>query len=808
MSRRMAGLAPLLTLLLTGTPASAGSVAGAFVEKGAGTPLVAVEVVLRRAADSTVVAHAATGADGRFRLDSLRLDRYLLRATLLGHEPFTRRDVVLTGGAADIDLGTNALAVLPIAVSGVNVSTARATAIVAPDRNIYLTKDLPGATSGNATDMLRAVPELDVDIDGHVSLRGSASVTVQFNGRAAPLKGEALATFLRQMPASRVERVEVMANPSAKFDPEGAAGIVNLVLKDDAGLGVSGSVNATAGNSWSGPGARVAWQQGKATLFGGVSGFFGRGNYGYEMARRDLLPGSTSAFSSVSGTDYRNGYGMFDSSIDYALTKRSTLYGTVNGYRSSNETDALSHVATEDSTGGPSSRYDRTETGSSDGNTVSYTLGLQHVVKQGTNERTVELLRSDTDWGSGSHGLQRTLVPSGVGDLLSRQSDASGDHQRSLEIDDTHPLGAKGKVETGYRGLERRSTDSSTLDFVAATGVGATPPGATGDYELRERFHSGYVTLGGTFGRFSLQLGARGEVAHTTFDLRRTARHFDNDYRSLFPSANLAWDLGRGRSVRLSYSRRIERPAAYYLNPDVPSTDSLNRYAGNPHLGAKYTHSVSLEANWNGSRGLLRLSPYFRETTDNWDQVTRVDGAGVATSTWLNASSVRYLGASVTASLRQTGRLGGTASFSVYREHHDAGNLSREFRREATNALANGNVTLKTTKTLDLQGYLRYSPAQTLAQGRSSSFTYLTLGARQKFGEKVSASLWIRDPFSMARWSRSTGDSSYTQTSTNRNRLRGASATVTWTWGKSPEQKPRRQSADSQQQPDAQGQAR
>jgi outer membrane receptor protein involved in Fe transport len=121
----------------------------------------------------------------------------------------------------------------------VDVSTARATAIVAPDRNIYLTKDMPAASTGNATDVLRSVPELDVDIDGHVSLRGSSSVNIQFNGRVSPLKGDDLTNYLRQMSGGRIERVEVMANPSAKYDPEGTAGIVNIVLKDNADLGLS-----------------------------------------------------------------------------------------------------------------------------------------------------------------------------------------------------------------------------------------------------------------------------------------------------------------------------------------------------------------------------------------------------------------------------------------------------------------------------------------------------------------------------------------------------------------------------------------
>jgi outer membrane receptor protein involved in Fe transport len=311
-------------------------------------------------------------------------------------------------------------------------------------------------------------------------------------------------------------------------------------------------------------------------------------------------------------------------------------------------------------------------------------------------------------------------------------------------------------------------------------------------------FHSGYLTLGSTFGRLSVQAGARAEAARTTFDVRSTGQRFEHDYRSLFPSGNAAWDFGKGRSVRATYSKRIERPSAWYLNPDVPANDSLNVTVGNPYLGPKYTHSYSLDASWNGSRGSLRLSPYLRHTIGNWDMIATVDPNGVATGTWRNASSVRVFGASVTGSLRQTGRLGGTLNVGVSREHHDAGNLSEQFRRDVTGWSASGNLTFKATGTLDVQGYLRYSPPRVLAQGRSSAYKFLQLSAPEA-GRTGVAEPDGQRPLPVGRYWSNTGDSSYSQTSTSRNRMRSVSGSLTWTWGKAPEQKQRRQTAEQPQ---------
>jgi hypothetical protein len=794
--RLAACIAALLMLLARPDPARGGSVTGTFVEAGGKAPLAGVEVVLRSAADSTVVAHTSTGGDGHFRVDSLRFGRYLLRASLIGYTPLLRTDLTLAEGAAVLDLGTQILRVSPIALPGVETRTARATAIIGSDRNTYLTKDMPMATSGTATDILRAVPELEVDINDRVSLRGSTSVNIQFNGRTAPIKGDALTSYLRQMPASRIERVEVIANPSAKFDPEGMAGIVNIVFKDNLGLGLSGSVNATTSPRYSGPSARVAWQQGPLTLFGGVSGTLYHYSYQSSTNRQGLLTSPPSSLLWEVNNQYKGRYGAADASADYAIDKRSTLYATVNANQSGYDPNTLTHASLSDSTRALVSRYDRTDVGDSDNQTPSVTLGFQHVVQAGKDERSIEVIQSGTDGGNRTDGFVRTFVPAGTTDQTLVQTSSNGYHERSVQVDDTHPWAKSGKLELGYRAARRVSTNSSELEFFAGGGPVATPLTGISDYEHREAFQSGYVTLGTTLGHLSLQGGARGELARTQFDVRSSGHHFDNDYRSLFPSANVAWDFGKGRNVRATYSKRIERPSPYYLDPDVRSSDSLNRFVGNPHLAPRYTHSWSVDASWTGSRGSLRLSPYLRETVDNWDVVTRVDAAGAAVSTYLNASSIRYYGASVTGSLRQTARVGGTLSLGVSQEHHDAGNLSSQYRRNVTGWSANGNVTYKATKALDLQGYLRYAPARALAQGRASSYTALSLSSRLKVRENAFVSLSFNDPFNMAKYSSSTGDATYAQTTTSHNRIRSASATLSWTWGKPPEEKRRRQTVE------------
>ncbi len=798
--RRLLALAAFLAAPLSAAPTIAGEITGAFDEKP-GVPLPAVEVVALRSSDSTLVAHTSTGEDGAFRLERLAAGRYRLRATLLGHLPWTRDGVVLTDAAPSLDLGRIVLAVSPIAVPGVATETERATAIVQADRSVYLTRDLPAAPSGTATDVLRAIPELDVDIDGHVSLRGSSSVTIQFDGRRSPVTGDALATYLKQFPAGRIERVEVIPNPSAKYDPEGTGGIVNLVLQGKADLGLSGSLFLGSGSRNDNSGARVAWQRGPVTLFAGVSGYWSHNHSSFDESRLNLLAQPPTSYRTSSRNDYPSGFGMSDLSVDWMLSKRSTLYGTLNGWVSQFRFDGTTGYALLDASLDPLLRYDRAGSGGNDGRNGSGTLGFRRVVNPSRNEWTVEYKQSGNDNDRVSNALQTVYVPADSAGVATRQDATSGYAERALEADLTLPLGAKGRLEAGYNGSDRRNTATSDLRYFDHAGVPvAFPPTDSSDYVHREIFHAGYLTLGSTVGRASLQLGARAEGAHTTFDLRDEGRRFRRDYRSLFPSANAAWDFGSGRTLRLSYSKRIERPSAYYLNPHLPTADTLSRYAGNPDLGPKYTHSWSLDASWAGSRGLLRLSPYYRRTVDNWDRFTSVDSTGAAVTTWLNASAISYFGVSLTGSLRQTGRLGGTVSLGLFRERHDASNLSGALRSETTNWSASGNLTFKAASRLDLQGSANYQPARTLAQGRIEANVYSYVGVRWKITEQGSMSVWASDPFNVWRYRYATRDATYVQESSSRYSLRSITASLRWSWGKPPEQKPRRQGNDAQPQ--------
>lgn len=230
---------------------SAGDIRGQIVDAATHTPLGTATVDVYPLTGTAAPSHASADANGRFTVHRLRPGRYRLRIRALGYALRNVTPVTITA-AGSLDLGTLQLTAVATAMERVVVTSRRQQIQLAPDRNTFVVRDMPTAKGGSALDVLRTVPAVDVDIDNVVSLRGNSGVTIQINGRPSPLKPAQLGDFLAQLPADMVDKVEVITNPSARDDPTGVAGIINIVLKEKVDAGTSGGATlagATTGQA-------------------------------------------------------------------------------------------------------------------------------------------------------------------------------------------------------------------------------------------------------------------------------------------------------------------------------------------------------------------------------------------------------------------------------------------------------------------------------------------------------------------------------------------------------------------------------
>ncbi|HEX6066392.1 MAG TPA: TonB-dependent receptor, partial [Longimicrobiales bacterium] len=249
-----------------GATAGPGEIRGKVVDAESNTPISAASVSVRNAAN-VLVAGAIVRPDGTFSIEGLQPGAYTLRFTMIGYAIENSQPIDISAASPRVVLPLVKLTRQAVEIAAVEANAERAV-VIAPDRNAYRVKDVaPGAT--NASDVLDNVPSVQVDADGKVSLRGNENVVVQINGRPTPIRGAQLAGYLKGLPANTIERVEVIPNPSAKQDPEGMAGIINIVMKQGVDLGTSGGLTATASTEEQyNVSGNIGHQAGPIALFG------------------------------------------------------------------------------------------------------------------------------------------------------------------------------------------------------------------------------------------------------------------------------------------------------------------------------------------------------------------------------------------------------------------------------------------------------------------------------------------------------------------------------------------------------------
>ena len=773
---------------------------GGIVLSDTGQPLTSAAITIRSAADSSVAGGTMTTKDGRFRIEGLAYGKYIVRITHIGFKAHNVVNVVLSATEPLIELGQMKLAVAAVEVDKIEATAQKSPVVVEADRTIHDTKDMVAAKGGKAIDVLRSVPELEVDMNGKVTMRGNQSVEIHLNGRKAPLRGEALTNYLQQMPGDRISKVEVIPNPSAKHDPEGMGGIVNIVMKDNADLGLSGSVSMNGSTRKSrGFGTRINYQKGRFTMFtGGNINLHDNSSSNYDL-RRNLIASPITLFEQNGSGENRGYWNGFDLTTEFKVGKQAHFWLNGSTWSNGSNSDNFTAYAIMTDDRALLESYDRLNKSEWSWRSGDVSTGFKQIFQPMKHELTIDLRRYFG--GSANENRIRKMLADATAPVELTHTDLDQDNaETSLSADYMRPLG-KGKMDVGAR-LAGRGNDYDNATDIFANETSQDPATSSRNvYEYDESFNSLYVTASHPWKKFGFTAGLRAEFAKTEFELPEQDTMFVNEYNSLFPSASVSYDFGKGRTARLNYGKRVGRPWPDILNPYIPVTDPLNRRVGNPGLRPNYTHSITADFSKVGTRGTLRLAPYWRTTVDQWMDIKRVDAQGVSTVTWENVAQVTTFGTSVTASLRPTptGRISGSTTFNLFREERDADALTNDYVKSATRWSANANGQFKIDDNTNVQTNFNYNPPRTLLQGKMSAMIWNSVGIRRQLMEKkASLNINVNDPFALSRWNFTTNDRTHEQLSKTKFSNRQASLSFTYNWGKPPQQQSRRSQSDMQ----------
>ncbi len=733
----------------TGQGMPTGSIVGQVYDADLNVPIEYANIVLRSQRDSTQVTGTVTDKSGGFTLTGLRPGRYSVELSFIGYRTKTVGDVALAPGATH-DMGKMTLQQTAVAVQGVEASAERPRLEYRIDKKIVDVAHQPTPPTGTAVDALENVPSVKVDDDGNVTLRGSGSFKVLIDGRPTPLEGS---EALQQIPASTIDNIEIVTNPSAKYDASGPAGIINVVLKKQRQSGVSGIANLKGGTDGSyGGDFLLGYRAGNASYYAGAD--YNRrafpGTRNAEGWTVDTTSGDTT-FLVSNGTGSRSGvpYGVrAGADVQVGKADRLSLGGRF-GQRSWSSAEQSTDSESVRPSGGLNV-YTTGDTSTRGGMYYSASADEVHNFGKQGHDLAAHVTYRGRGGSENSTNSQQT---GGVMTGGQRTTESGPSRNLTANLDYTLPLREEDKFEAGYQADIDRSHDSiGTWTYNTVSREYAYDSGYSHVIASSDDVHALYSTYTGNLKPFGFEVGLRGEYAHRSIELVDSSRTFTVGGLDLFPTIHLSYSLAEQHQVMGSYTRRIERPDGWELEPFLTWWNPHLVRRGNPDLKPEYYDSYELGYQMPVGPGRVTLDAYYRMTHNKVEDITSTYAPGVLLRSVANVGTDHSAGAELQAEIRPLRWLGFNVSGDVY-DYRVMGTLNGvDFSSHSFNWDGNASADLRLATDTRLQLNLRYSGPSATAQGTESGHFMTTASVRQQlFSRRLSINLQAIDLFRTAR---------------------------------------------------------
>lgn len=623
---------------LSGLAQQKGQIRGTVKDQLQKLPLPATNVLLLALPDSTPVTKASSNEQGGFHFQEIPYGKYVIKASMMSYQTLT---VAVTVNKAVVELPAFHLLesenlLKEVVVLG-NVPTLEQKA----DRLVMNLQQMQTAGE-TALDVLRKAPGVTIDKDDNVIYRGSGGVVILIDGRRSYMNGAELSQYLKQMQAENINKIELIPNPPASYDAEGATGIINILLKRNTRLGVNGTVNAGSGYGKYGKlwgGASINYNVGKFNLFSRVNG----GYYNsYNLLNIDRVIGD-SLFTQENYWHPITKSLNYSLGGDYNINKRHTAGFIFKGYTSPDETmvDATSQTLDQFQTVWGEVLMNNPQKNTS----RNFALNFNYRIKLDTSGRELNFDTDYVQFNSSRNEHFNNQYFDHAATLLQevnlRNYTPSQVSIRAVKADYTHPLSKKWKLETGGKSSWVTNDNQVRFDSLK-NNVWISDPGRTDHFIYDENINAGYLTVGGSLHkRLEFKAGIRAEQTISQGDSHTTRSVVNRNYWELFPSLFFSYSANADHKLNVSYSRRINRPAYKSVNPFVFYSDPYTAIKGNPFLQPSFTQSLQLNYTFK-SYQLLSLS-YVSENDVTTTIFTQNDETKESISMPQNLNSAHYL---------------------------------------------------------------------------------------------------------------------------------------------------------------------
>ena len=739
-------------------PSITGRITGQLLDSITNQPIEFASVVLVHAKSGKEADGLISDEQGGFKFPEAKIGTYNVHFSFLGYETKVVKGIELTAKKPDYTLDNVLLRPTSTVLETVTVTGEAALIENKIDRIVFNNEKDPTGNIGDATDVLRRVPLLSVDLDGNVSLRGSSNIQILINGKPSGMFSSNVADALKMFPANQIKSVEVITVPSAKYDGEGSAGIINIITKKKRVEGFAGSVNSSLGTRHNTTSLNLNIAKGRFGLNGGGFAVWSPPRDAiWDFDREDRLDNGElrTLRQDATNSSERLGFrGKFGAYYDF------------NAYNSINSNFSFNGFG-----------FDR------DGTTDSGLFDPLAMIEEITNRRTSSnTLTNGYDWNTDytrkfpdserefSLGFQLSGNIDDTKNTLD-QEDLSGNNEKlnineksdnkgrnlemTLQADYVHPFTKNIKLETGAKGILRNINSDFFFDvFDFDQNDYFRDASRSDEFDYQQDVYAGYASFNISFLKhYGLIAGARYERTEIQGDFKTESQEpFTNDYYNVLPSIILSRKIGQAGNIRISYNQRIARPSLRFINPYVNQIDRNNISYGNPDLEPEISHNFELGFNTYYKGIVINASPYFRHTTDVIESLLEIDElTGISENTFDNIGTDNSLGISLFSSATILKKVSLRGNIDL--RHRNLKSELPKFNVENSGVEFDGNMgaTISFPKEIKFQFWGMFRNPRVTLQGTRATFWMYNLGlSKQLFGKRGSLGISTSNLFHRA----------------------------------------------------------
>ncbi|MCW4469934.1 TonB-dependent receptor [Flavobacterium sp. MFBS3-15] len=763
----------LFTTLLTFAQDKPGNIkiTGKIIEQETQLPLEFATVTVQTT-DNVTVNGGMTDANGEFSI-SVPAGTYNIKFDFISFKSQVVASKVIT---ENTNLGVTALEADTTMLDAVEITAERTTVEIKLDKRVYNIGNDMMVKGGSVSDVLDNVPSLSVDAEGNVALRGNQSVTILIDGRPSTLAGSNVADVLRLLPADSVDKVEVITNPSARYDAEGGGGIVNIILKKGKADGFNGSINANTGIPDNhGVSANLNYRSEHYNVFSNL-GYNYRNNPGNSMNNSEYLDENDNPTRYVNERRENDRLQRaFNASfgIEWFIDSTLTWTNSISGRRSSGSNPTETYFDNFDADRNfQNTRFRYNYEDETDTN-FRYSTNLVKKFDKEGHELKIDASVSKSKDDENAIINDITLGSPDIINSNERTFNIENEDRGLVQADYVLPFGKDSRFEAGYRGSFTKLENDARAETLT-DGIWENNGNYTNFLEYKEYVNALYTQYGSKLGKFSYLFGLRWEDSNIDVNLIDKGDYNNKHYNNFFPSAFFGYEFSENSSASISYSRRINRPRGRFLNPFSGLESNINIFVGNPDLNPAMTNSFDLGYLHKWNQVTLSTSAYLNLTDDNFQFVRRnnglsADGTPVTITTPINLSKEYRFGFEFNVNYTPFKWWRINSNFNFYR-NETKGDYTftytiddeiftdyQDFNRSAYSWTTRVNSKINLPWKIDWQLNGQYDAPQNTAQGRrvgvASANTSLS---KDILKDKATLGLNVQDIFNSRKWKNET----------------------------------------------------